>query len=262
MAVPPLPTPSQQALVPPDALIKEHSGGIDRARFISMGEEIVTHSLIGFGMLQPGHRFLDVGCGCGKLARPLTGYLSATGRYDGIDITPEVIDWCRQAYRDHSNFRFHLADLYSERYNPRGAFKASNYRFPFPDDEFDLIFLGSVFTHMVPADTDNYLGEIARVLKPGGRCLATFFVLDDESRANAMAGSTSPAFKHAYGPEGCRVEVLSVPEAAIAYEEATVRRLYASHGLDITVMSWGEWGRKRLIPHWQDEVWSCKPTRS
>jgi len=240
-------------------MIKEHSGGIDRERFIAMGEEIITHSMIGFGKLQPEQKFLDIGCGCGKLARPLTKYLTAKGRYDGIDITQEVIRWCSEAYRDHPNFNFHLADLYSERYNPRGSVKASNYTFPFADNEFDLIFLGSVFTHMLPADTGNYLKEIARVLKRGGRCLATFFVLDDVSRANAKAGNTSPAFTHEYAQEGCRVEVKEVPEAAIAYEEGFVRSLYASSNLNIDIVSFGEWGRKRLIPHWQDEVWSSKP---
>jgi len=53
-----------------------------------------------------------------------------------------------------------------------------------------------------------------------------------------------------------------MPEAAVAYEEASVRKLYARHGLDIIVFSFGEWGRKRLIPHWQDEVWSRKPMHS
>ena len=66
-------------LIPPDELIREHSGGIDRERFISMGDEIVQHSLIGRAKLLPSHRFLDVGCGCGKLARPLTTYLNSEG---------------------------------------------------------------------------------------------------------------------------------------------------------------------------------------
>ena len=81
-------------LIPPDELIREHSGGIDRERFISMGDEILQHSLI-----LPSHRILDLGCGCGKLARPLTMYLNSEGGYDGIDITKEVINWCKERYR-------------------------------------------------------------------------------------------------------------------------------------------------------------------
>ena len=82
-------------LVPPGDLIREHSGGIDRERFISMGDEIVKHSLIRGAKLLPWYRFLDVGCGCGKLARPLITFLNSEGGYDGIDITSKVIDWCK-----------------------------------------------------------------------------------------------------------------------------------------------------------------------
>ncbi|MGI8760334.1 MAG: methyltransferase domain-containing protein [Jatrophihabitantaceae bacterium] len=37
----------------------------------------------------------------------------------------------------------HLDDLYS----PTRAVQADSYRLPFPDDEFDLVFLMSVFRH-------------------------------------------------------------------------------------------------------------------
>jgi SAM-dependent methyltransferase len=245
--------------IPDDDMIREHSGGIDRERFIAMGDEIVQQSLIGHAKLEPSHRFLDVGCGCGKLARPLRKYLNSDGRYDGIDITRVVIDWCNGAYQKYPNFHFHYADLYNRRYNPRGVYKASDYKFPFPGDVFDVVFLSSVFTHLVPEDSDNYLAEIARVMKAGAVCLATFFLLDDESRANTGAGKTSPTFSYEFGTEGCLIQVKDVPEAAIAYEEEFVRTLYRKHGLTVDQISHGEWGRGRLIPNWQDAVWSTKP---
>ena len=34
---------------------------------------------------------------------------------------------------------------------------------------------------MLSADMENYLKQIARVLKPGGRCLITYFLLNPES---------------------------------------------------------------------------------
>ena len=244
--------------IPPDQLITEHSGGISRDQFIAMGDEIVTHSLIGAAKLQPSGRLLDIGCGCGKIARPLTRYLSAQGGYDGIDITSAAIDWCRQAYKQYPNFRFHLADLQSTRYNSAGAKKSSDYRFPFEADSFDVTFLGSVFTHLLPEDTAHYLREIARVLKPGGRCLATFFVLDAQAKEGIQAKKTTPTFGFAYGDMGCRIEMESMPEAAIAYEEDLIRRMHEDAGLAVSAISFGEWGRKRFIPHWQDEVWSYK----
>jgi cyclopropane fatty-acyl-phospholipid synthase-like methyltransferase len=37
----------------------------------------------------------------------------------------------------------------------------------------------SVFSHMLGADTKEYLGEFRRALTPGGRAIATFFTADD-----------------------------------------------------------------------------------
>lgn len=36
--------------------------------------------------------------------------------------------------------------------------------------------LGSVFTHMQHRDVVRYAKEVARVLKPGGRCMVTYFL--------------------------------------------------------------------------------------
>ena len=246
-------------LIPPDELIREHSGGIDRERFISMGDEIVRHSLIGGARLLPSHHFLDVGCGCGKLARPLINYLNSKGRYDGIDITRDVINWCLEKYQKYSNFRFHFADLHNERYNPAGVLAASKYRFPFENDDFDVVFVGSVFTHMIPEDVNNYVGEIARVMKAGGVCLSTYFILDSVSRENIKEGLTSPKFTYEFQSQDCRVEVPDIPETAIAYDEAFLRALYSKHGLFLERIIHGHWGRGRLVPHWQDEVWCTKP---
>jgi len=146
-----------------------------------MGEEITRHSFIGHAGITPESKVLDVGCGCGKIARPLARFLSDGGEYHGIDITHAAIDWCRQAYESVSNFHFHLADIASSRYNLTGRVSAENFHFPFDDHKFDFIFLGSVFTHMLPGEVGNYLSEISRVLKPEGKCLATFFILDDEA---------------------------------------------------------------------------------
>jgi hypothetical protein len=46
-----------------------------------------------------------------------------------------------------------------------------------------VVHLRSVFTHMGPSEVEHYLGEIARVLKPGARCMATYFLLNRESLA-------------------------------------------------------------------------------
>src|SRR4029079_302816 len=102
---------------------------------------------------------------------------------------------CRRAITPrNARFRFHHADIAGGAYNPSGRLTAGTYRFPFDDRSFDFVFLGSVFTHMLPEDVAHYLREIARVLAPGGTCAASFFLLADERRGDVEAGRSFLAF--------------------------------------------------------------------
>src|SRR5690349_12650783 len=49
------------------------------------------------GGLGRGERVLDLGCGLGRMAVPLTQYLETSASYDGIDIAADAIAWCREA---------------------------------------------------------------------------------------------------------------------------------------------------------------------
>ena len=111
----------------------------------------------------PSFHILDVGCGIGRLAVAMPGFLDADGGYEGFDIVPEGIEWCQQhIVSPHDNVRFTLADVYNKEYNPKGRVQPADYRFPYQDETFDAAVLISVFTHMLPRDVDRYVGEIAR----------------------------------------------------------------------------------------------------
>lgn len=77
---------------------------------------------------------------------------------------------------------FPVADVLNHAYRPDGVTAATAFRFPYPRSILDLAVLTSVFTHMRPDDVRSYLAEIHRVLRPGGRCFITWFVLDNETR--------------------------------------------------------------------------------
>jgi SAM-dependent methyltransferase len=129
-----------------------------------------------YGNIEPDHRVLDIGSGIGRMALPLTEYLNAGGSYEGFDIVETGVKWCQENISvKYPNFRFRLIKLKNDLYSSEGQ-SAGSFRFPYPDDEFDFVFLTSVFTHMIPDEVENYMSEIHRTLKKGGKCFATFFI--------------------------------------------------------------------------------------
>ena len=227
---------------------------IGAGSFLAAGTEFFRY-LTELAGLRPTDRVLDVGCGLGRMAVPLTTYLKPpAGRYDGFDIVPKGIEWCRERFTPrYPNFGFVLADVYNTHYNPTGRYRASEYRFPYDDATFDLVFLTSVFTHMMTDEVVRYLEEIARVTKPGGRCLVTMFLLNDESRA-LMTGRTS-RFDFRYGTGEVRYAVETVPEDAVAYDEAFVLNLFARCGFEVSPpVRYGSWCGRRDHLSFQDII--------
>jgi FkbM family methyltransferase len=122
---------------------------------------------------------LELGCNHGRTMLALLDYLRPPGRYEGLDILEPQITYARdhiQALAPH--FRFTLADIYNDAYNPTGTQNAGEYRFPYDSRSFDCAYAASLFTHLLPDATGNYLRETRRVLKPGAKCVYSFFILD------------------------------------------------------------------------------------
>jgi SAM-dependent methyltransferase len=135
-----------------------------------------------------------------------------------------------------------MADVINKEYNPKGAFEASEYVFPFNDESFDFVFLGSVFTHMLPQGVERYLSEIARVLKVGGKSLATYFLLTPKTLDSIERGESTLPFT--YDGSGFKAVSETLPEMAVAYDESFVRALYDQNSLTITEpIRYGSWPR-------------------
>jgi ubiquinone/menaquinone biosynthesis C-methylase UbiE len=234
-------TRKRDPLTPPRRLIFVGDGD-----FRKIGNEFFTY-FIEFGGLKPNHNVLDVGCGIGRMAIPLTTYLT-TGTYEGFDIIDRGIRWCtRTLSAEHANFHFQLADVYNEWYNPGGRHDPADYRFPFPHESFDFVFLTSVFTHMLPREVENYFAEIVRVLRRGGRSFITYFLINNESRELITSHHSRFDFRD-YGG-GYWTISRTKPESAVGYDEVVVRQLHHSQGMKIVEpIRYGSWcGRKEFV---------------
>jgi SAM-dependent methyltransferase len=210
------PRPGSEPPVPPKRLVTT-IGGSD---FRLVGEEFVSQ-FVSLGGLKPTDRVLDVGCGCGRMAVPLTRVLSS-GSYEGFDIDARAIAWCRDEITPRFRaFRFQAVSLRNTAYRPGGEGDAASFRFPYADGEFDFVFLTSVFTHLLRASQENYVAECARVTRRGGTLFASFFLLTDENRERVVGGNTAVRFP-VESEGGTRLLSAEFPEAAIAFPEAEV----------------------------------------
>lgn len=217
-------------LVPPRRKVEE-VGGHD---FLAIGRHLLEVA-IGVGELKPCERVLDVGSGVGRFAVPLTSFLES-GSYEGFDLHRWGIRWCaRRITPRFPRFRFRHLDLRNSHYNPKGTISPERFHFPYPAASFDLVFAASVYTHLTAATTTRYLEESARVLRPGGRLLASFFLLDGEPQ---RPGST-PCFREREGPCACADP--RDPEAAIACEREWLERALLGAGFQAIEVRRGSW---------------------
>jgi SAM-dependent methyltransferase len=241
-------------MVPPIKDMFDGPPGLEN--FKKNGEEYleIYRTLCG---LRPDEQVLDVGCGIGRKTIPLTKYLSEKGGYEGIDIVEMGVTWCQETItKRFSNFRFRRIDVYNKFYNPHGQYTPSSYKFPFADENFDFVVLGSVFTHMYPADIENYVSEISRVTRIGGRCLVTMFLLNEESLSLIKDGKSALDLRFDKG--GYRTISEEVPELAIALPEKWMTELLAKNRLQISSLNRGSWCGRKISKSYQDFIVAVK----
>ena len=240
IASPPPPADPGAIAAPPELW---HLVGAADADYVRVGQAF-KRLFIEAG-LQPHHAILDVGCGIGRAAAPLVDYLDESGRYAGFDVMAQAIDWCKAniAVGD-PRFDFVHADMHSDRYNPAGSQPASAFVFPYADASFDYVWLGSVFTHLLAADQAQFAREIARVLRPDGISIVSWYLIDDEARANTGGGQIAFDFIHAL--DGCWTANPDMPEDTIAYDLEPILAQYAVLGLDVLNQALGVWRRQPL----------------
>ncbi len=206
--------------------------------FAAVGDDFLR-LFVDPGGLAPQAHVVDAGCGIGRMARPLARFLTS-GSYVGFDVARADVEWCARSYAAVApRFAFHHLDVANASYNPRGRLDAEQVTLPWPDGEFDFAIATSLFTHLRPAAAERYLAELGRLLAPGGRLFATFFLLDAEAHAAIAGGRTELRFGHALG--AAHVQDPRRPEAAVAFPVETVAAWLASAGFEPPAIHPGGW---------------------
>ncbi|WP_457187337.1 class I SAM-dependent methyltransferase [Nocardioides sp. P5_E3] len=126
--------------------------------YISKGRRDVETMLAIVGddaPLKPDARIIEMGCAAGRMIRHLKP-LVGDAEIWGVDVAAPLVNWCKVNLAPP----FHFATT------------TTIPHLPFPDDYFDLVYTGSVFTHIDDL-AEAWLLELRRVLVPGGRAYLT-----------------------------------------------------------------------------------------
>ncbi len=132
----------------------------DDDEFFATGEEMARSLAVDLRRLPPGNararRALEIGCGPGRLMKPMSRYF---GEIHGVDVSDEMVHLAAEKLRNVRHAHVHHA--------PDSTLAA------FADDSFDFVYSYAVFQHIPSRDVVcGYLREARRVLKVGGilRC--------------------------------------------------------------------------------------------
>jgi SAM-dependent methyltransferase len=170
------PHPAEQWPTPPPELMEYHETA---EQHLSTGRANVDAMLESLGQSgfawRKRKRVLEFGCSNGKLVRWLAPYAERREVW-GTDVQAEKVLWAAQNLSPPLHF----------------ATNTTLPHLPFPDHHFDLVFAGSVFTHIGELHV-AWLSELARILSSRGFLYITLHdetavkVATEEARFEAFA---------------------------------------------------------------------------
>lgn len=101
--------------------------------------------------LQLPLKILEWGCGVARIIRHIPGKVHKDAVVSGVDINEKMIEW------NLKNIPF--VNFYKTNYQPP---------LPFPNDQFNLVYAFSVFTHIETEWQLKWIQEIHRIMQIGG----------------------------------------------------------------------------------------------
>ncbi|MFK8049339.1 MAG: class I SAM-dependent methyltransferase [Halioglobus sp.] len=145
--------------LPPPDLAFDAYNGVDWHNYRDVG---AVHASIFADIVKRTHppgelSILEWGCGPGRLIRNMRGLFDGYNlQLTGTDYNPRTIEWCS---KNLPEIDFHLNELMPP--------------LPFPDEQYDLVYCFSVFTHLSEEAQKAWAAELKRLVKPGGVFICT-----------------------------------------------------------------------------------------
>ncbi len=128
--------------------------------------EIEIAALAARGLIQPGHRVADLGCGLGRLSLPLARQVAAV---TAVDVSSEMLTRLKQRAAAHPNLQTWLLK--------DGGF---------PEGPFEAIVSFLVLQHQPPHVARGLLASARAALAPGGKILIDLPVVGWEPPSGAQ----------------------------------------------------------------------------
>ncbi|MEB3342773.1 MAG: glycosyltransferase [Okeania sp.] len=176
--------------------------------------------------LQPTAEVLEIGCGIGNIAYGLSYYLKSPGRYAGFDFSEELISWAQQNITtEKPHFKFSRID--------------SDLQLPDDEKSFDFVFINARFTQVGGSEVRNYLEQVYRVLKPGGRLLFNCFLVNQQSEKLIAQGRSSQPLVHRL-QEGFAKDKNAI-EKGMGFLESLLLEWVNNAGFNMLGKSYGSW---------------------
>lgn len=197
-------------------------------------------------------QILDMGCGT-KFTQAIVNYDIPIGKYVGVDIYRDMIDYLVQNTAGDPRFEYHYANLHNAMYNPSGERLSAETRLPLVESSFDVICLFSVFTHLEPHDYADMLRLMRRYAKDDGKLMYTLYL--DERTFNGYGLIEAFALKldKQYKPSGVRFRD--------AHPETLKWAVYSrEYALELMKDTGWEIDEVRLPNQWAQHQFICRAT--
>jgi ubiquinone/menaquinone biosynthesis C-methylase UbiE len=205
---------------------------------------------------------LDAGCGDGRVAAAFARKIQhRISKYEGFDIHKDRINALNELFSDGIKFNFKHIDIFHTYYNPEGKINPLDFKYPYNENFFDLIFLNSIFSHMRLAVIKKNLAEAAKVLKNEGLIWATIYILDHQDTSANHIQDKKRQFVYPYD-EGM-TSTPDDPERAVAFPLEVVNQMINELGLKIEKRIAGYWrGTKTSLDQHEQDILILKKASS